>query len=119
VYNLQDGDIAVPVPVPEPQAARAAVALPGAAAAPASFAEAPLDPTAAQLDLLATAGDTVLAVWMRRIASLVSAAESPQALRDSLLQAFGDLPTEQLTEVMALAFAAAELAGMAAVADGQ
>ncbi|PJC14550.1 MAG: DUF935 domain-containing protein [Comamonadaceae bacterium CG_4_9_14_0_8_um_filter_57_21] len=119
VYNLQDGDIAVPVPVPEPQAARAAVALPGAAAAPASFAETPLDPTAAQLDLLATAGDTVLAVWMRRIASLVSAAESPQALRDSLLQAFGDLPTEQLTEVMALAFAAAELAGMAAVADGQ
>jgi hypothetical protein len=32
------------------------------------------------------------------------------------LAAFGNLPTEQLTEVMAMAFAAAQLAGMAAVA---
>ena len=67
--------------------------------------------------ILAKAGDMVLADWMQQIAAMVSIAPTPEALRDQLLQAYGDLPTEQLTEVMALAFAAAELAGMVAVAD--
>jgi len=74
-------------------------------------------PTAALDAALATAGDGVLAAWMAQVATLVQAAQSPEALRDVLLGAYGSLPTEQLTQVMALAFAVAELAGMAAVAD--
>ncbi len=65
---------------------------------------------------LGDAGDLVLGTWMQRIEAMVNAAESPAALRDQLLQAYGDLPAEKLTDVMALAFAAAELAGMFAVA---
>lgn len=92
----------------------------GANGKAASFAEAapresgPVDPL---IETLASAGDTVLADWIQRILGMVNAAETPELLRDQLLQAYGDLPTEQLTEVMALAFAAAELAGMAKVAD--
>ncbi len=85
----------------------------------ANFAEPNLLATPADTiaKILAKAGDMVLADWMQQIAAMVSIAPTPEALRDQLLQAYGDLPTEQLTEVMALAFAAAELAGMAAVAD--
>lgn len=92
----------------------------GANGKAASFAEAahresgPVDPL---IETLANAGDTVLANWMQRIAVMVDSADTPELLRDRLLQAYGDLPIEQLTEVMALAFAAAELAGMAKVAD--
>lgn len=82
----------------------------------ASFAEATIGPVDAQAAVLAQAGDGVLAQWMQQIRALVDAAESPTALRDALLQAYGDLPTDQLTEVMALAFAAAHLKGMDAVA---
>jgi phage gp29-like protein len=72
-------------------------------------------PSDAQAALLAQAGDEVLGHWMAQIKALVDTAESTTALRDALLQAYGDLPTEQLTEVMALAFAAAHLKGMDAV----
>lgn len=65
---------------------------------------------------LGDVGDLVLGTWMQKIEAMVNAAESPAALRDQLLQAYGDLPAEKLTDVMALAFAAAELAGMFAVA---
>lgn len=65
---------------------------------------------------LGLAGDTVLAQWIQTITALVNQATSADDLRDRLVGAFGDLPTQQLTEIMALAFAAAELAGMAAVA---
>lgn len=65
---------------------------------------------------LAQAGDSVVSVWMQQISKMVDTADTPQALRDQLVQAYGDLPTEQLTEVMALAFTAAELAGRYAVA---
>ena len=118
VYGLEEGDIDL-TPPPQPTNARAA--LPGAApvapdAPAASFAEStPVDPLAPLADTLATAGDTVLSLWMSQIAKLVNSADSPAALTDALLHSYGDLPTEQLTEVMALAFAAAELKGMDAV----
>lgn len=89
------------------------------AAPAAQFAEAepsqtsPVDPL---IQSLSRAGDTVLGDWMQRIATMVNAADTPELLRDRLLQAYGDLPTEQLANVMALAFAAAELAGMDNVA---
>lgn len=85
----------------------------------ASFAEgtAMVDPVGPLTQKLAHAGDRVVAEWMQAIASMVSSADTPQQLRDQLVQAYGDLPTEQLAEVMAMAFAAAELAGMANVAS--
>lgn len=92
-------------------------------ATPASFAEAvpvivlPSDPPPALAQTLAPGADSVLAQWMAHILQLVQGADSPQALSDALVQAYGDLPSEQLSELMALAFAAAQLAGMADVAD--
>ena len=38
-------------------------------------------------------------------------AESLEALRERLLSAYGDLPTDELAEIMAMGFAAADLAG--------
>ncbi len=88
-----------------------------AAGQSASFAETspvaiPTNPIA---DNMASAGNAVLANWMSTIAAMVNAAPSPTALSDRLLAAYGDLPTEQLQQIMALAFAAAELAGLDAV----
>jgi phage gp29-like protein len=48
---------------------------------------------------------------MDSIKRLVDEAQSLEGLRDALLAAYGDLPTEQLAEIMAMGFAAAELAG--------
>jgi hypothetical protein len=81
-----------------------------------SFAEpTSADPLAPLVDTLATAGDSVLSGWMAHIASLVGTADSPAALTDALLHSYGDLPTEQLTELMAMALAAAQLKGMDSV----
>ncbi|MCX8018769.1 MAG: DUF935 domain-containing protein, partial [Rhodocyclaceae bacterium] len=52
---------------------------------------------------------------MDEVKRLVDAADSLEGLRDALLAAFGDLPTGRLAEVMAMGFAAAELAGRFAV----
>jgi len=146
VYDLEDGDIAPPevAATGAVVAGAAAGGAPGAAAfhtvlkqavatEPAAFAEshAPANtpaalwpatrpgPTAALDAALAQAGDGVLEQWMAQVATLVQAAESPEALRDDLLAAYGSLPTEQLTQVMALAFAVAELKGMDAVQSEQ
>lgn len=107
-YDLEDGDFEVAPPKPADSLA----------ADTASFAEPnlPTTPADAITQSLAKAGDVVLADWMQKIASMVNAAPTPEALRDQLLQAYGGLPTDKLTEVMALAFAAAELAGMYEVA---
>ncbi|MEO1766781.1 DUF935 domain-containing protein [Thiobacter aerophilum] len=48
---------------------------------------------------------------MARIKAIVDSAESLPALRDALLAAYGDLPTDDLAEVMAMGMAAAHLAG--------
>lgn len=105
-----------PPPLPAPAAPAAVIGKDGK---PTSFAEPglPITPADNITQTIAKAGDTVLASWMQKIAAMVNAAPTPDALRDQLLRAYGDLPTKQLTEVMALAFAAAELAGMSAVAD--
>lgn len=109
-----------PAPTPAPGAA-AAQGVPPPAPRPiepaASFAEpgqeaAPTDALAANLG---RAGDAVLSTWMQRIAQMVSTAPTREALSDALVKAYGDLPSEKLQEIMALAFAAAELQGMDAV----
>ena len=82
--------------------------------AAASFAEPgglPASAADAMAESLAQAGDIVFASWMQKIAKMVDEAATTEALRDDLLAAYGDLPVDELAEVMALAFAAAELAG--------
>lgn len=48
---------------------------------------------------------------MDALRPIVESADSLPALRDALLGAFGALPTDKLSEVMAMGFAAADLAG--------
>jgi phage gp29-like protein len=85
---------------------------------PTSFAEPnPVSSATSPIALnMAKVGDSILVDWMLKIADLVKTAPTAEALRDQLLQAYGGLPSEQLQELMALAFAAAELTGMDAVA---
>jgi DNA-directed RNA polymerase specialized sigma24 family protein len=56
--------------------------------------------------------------WIDRLQQLVSdpAYDKPDALQEALLGAYGDLPTEQLAELMQLAFTLAQLQGMDAAA---
>lgn len=103
----------------KPAPAPAAVGQPGTAAA-ASHAEdehedqTPVQAHTAQLfDQAAPAWGAVL----DRVRDLVDEADSLEALREALLTAYGDLPTAELTEIMAMAFAAAELAGRLDVSD--
>lgn len=90
----------------------------GAAAAPLSAAA--LDLPERHADRLEAATAPAWAAIMDRIKALVDEAESLPALRDALLAAYADLPQDTLAEVMAMAFAAADLAGrLAAQADSE
>lgn len=55
--------------------------------------------------------------WLEQIQTMVDQAQSLEALRDALLDAFGDLPAEDLAKVMQAGFAVAALAGRADVVD--
>lgn len=130
VYDLEEGDIAAAeaglgsgaklanLTNTSAISAQAATQQPNADASTAAFAEVPRgpaharSPTAALDAALAAAGDGVLAGWMAQVAAMVQAADSPEALRDDLLQAYGGLPAQELEQVLALAFAAAQLQGM-------
>jgi phage gp29-like protein len=56
--------------------------------------------------------------WLDRILAMVDSAESLEQLRDMLIHGYGDLPSEDMANVMALAFAAADLAGRFDVDQG-
>lgn len=102
--------------VPEaPGAAPTQPAAPGATALTAAEADpdpTPIDPLSARLD--ADTAPHWVAI-LEQIRALVERAETRgdtlEQLRDDLLAAYGSLPSEQLTEVMAMGFAAADLAG--------
>ena len=49
--------------------------------------------------------------WVRQLRSIVDAHTDPQALQEALLEAYSDLPTAELTDLMALAFELAHLQG--------
>ena len=80
---------------------------------PVSAAE--LDPEATVADGIAERmevdGAEPLQDWVERLRVIVDQAESLPALRDRLLEAFGELPTDDLARVMQAGFAVAELAG--------
>jgi len=112
VYDLQDGDIdeAPVVPAVPAGTATAAATVATVATPPVAFAEG----TPATNDAAHTLGAgaaPVVADWVRELRALVDAHTDPQALQDALLQAYSDLPTADLTELMALAFELAHLQG--------
>jgi phage gp29-like protein len=77
------------------------------------------DPTPATLytDQLARRGADTIADQIEVIRAKVETAESLEQLRDDLLGMYGDLPSGELTKVMGLAFACADLAGRFDVRD--
>lgn len=68
-------------------------------------------------DRLAIETDAAWTEIFDRVRGLVDEAQTMEGLRDALLAAFADLPVDQLTDVMAMGFAAAELAGMSQARD--
>lgn len=66
---------------------------------------------------LASVAADPLRAWLDRIRQIAHEADSLEGLRDRLLAAYGDLRPEELSEVMALAFAAADAAGRADVTE--
>lgn len=87
----------------------------------AAFAEAAAPPPLAarvpdlMADRMEAEAEPAWGEIMDAIRRMVEEADSLPALRDRLLNAFGDLPTDRLSEVMAMGFAAADLAGRYAV----
>lgn len=82
---------------------------------PAQFAEGgtDIDPTSveSQTDLLAAVAGGTIKTWVDTIRAKLEQADSLDALRDDLLNSYGELDNEELTKVMSLAFAAADLSG--------
>lgn len=112
VYRLQDGDIEDALAGPSMPAA------PGTAAAvPVEFGEGTA-PAVVPTGELNTAAAPIVMAWVRDLRALVEANSEPQALQDALLEAYSELPTDELTEVMALAFELAHLQGRDEVAQG-
>ena len=112
VYRLQDGDIE------EAPAGPSMPKAPGAAAAvPVEFVEGTA-PAVMPTGELNTAAAPIVMAWVRDLRALVEAHSEPQALQDALLEAYSELPTDELTEVMALAFELAHLQGRDQVMQG-
>ena len=112
VYRLQDGDIE------DAPAGPSMPAAPGTAAAvPVEFVEGTA-PAVVPTGELNTAAAPIVMAWVRDLRALVEANSEPQALQDALLEAYSELPTDELTEVMALAFELAHLQGRDQVMQG-
>lgn len=112
VYRLQDGDIEDASAEPSMPAAPST-----AAAVPVEFVEGTA-PAVMPTGELNTAAAPIVMAWVRDLRALVEAHSEPQALQDALLEAYSELPTDELTEVMALAFELAHLQGRDEVAQG-
>jgi phage gp29-like protein len=96
--------------------AAAATSQPGQEDNPAQFAESDVsdaDPTSidTQTDLLSAAAGASIKHWVDTIRGKVELADSLEALRDDLLASYGDMDSNELVNIMQLAFAAAELSG--------
>lgn len=106
VYKLQDGDIADAPPV---------VSTPAQAAPPVpvvEFAEGTSPAVPGEtVSALSAGASPVFASWISELRSLIQAHRDPQRLQEELLEAFSELPTQELAELMALAFELAHLQG--------
>lgn len=85
---------------------------------PVGFAEpgTAADPQRKITDTLSAAAADPLAGWLERIHKMVQDAPDLPTLQARLLEAFDDLPHDELAELMALGYTTARLAGMAKVA---
>ncbi|TXF11918.1 DUF935 domain-containing protein [Pelomicrobium methylotrophicum] len=70
-----------------------------------------IDVAGAMADRMETEAEPAWRAIMAGVQRIVDEAKSLPELRDALLAAYGDLPTEDLAQVMAMGFSAAELAG--------
>ncbi len=135
-YNLNEEDIAeAPVltnPPVNPENSPKSAAKPDAAtvaeveeaddtAGQTEFAEgttpngAVAPPDVAIAKRLATVADLLVADLVEAVRQMVDAAPDLTSLQDALLNAYGDLDTNELTRLMSAAFALAELRGMVSV----
>lgn len=106
-YGYQEGDLAESV-TPTVLADKTAPAV--------SFADATIN--SELTDQLANAAEEPTGELIASIGDLVAAAPDLPTLQSNLLAAYGNLDIEDLTRIMAAAFALAELKGMAEVAGG-
>ena len=108
-YDFQEGDLG-------PEGAPAS-ALPVTTAQPAggvAFAEGvPADPISAETDQLSTAADPSWQAILGTIQTEIDKAQDLSALQTRLTEIYGGLASTDLVNVMAAAFALAELKGMA------
>ena len=126
-YGYEAGDLAQPavdaaVDTPkapkiaapdEPAPAFAAAAIPADTPVAVPFSP----PDAALADQLSTVTQPLMDDLIAAVSQMVDAATDVASLQTALLNAYGDIDTEELTRLMAAAFALAELKGMAAVLD--
>ena len=84
-----------------------------------AFAEAttPTDPTDGATDLLASVAQPTLDRMIAVIGKMIDAAPDLASLQNTLLNAYGILDTERLTQLMTAAYALAELKGMSDLQD--
>ncbi len=106
-YKLQDGDI-------DEQPSVTAPVLP-TSEPPVQFSEPGQAVGGADAKALSQASAPAVLDWVKQLRSLVESYSDPAKLQDALMQAYGDLPADELTELMALAFELAHLQGREAV----
>ena len=110
-YGFQDGDL-----LPEEQRS-------AREQQPVSFAEAtftpvqanPIDQATTQLE---QAAEPYLNDMVNRIRHVVKNEKSFQDLQDAIVAEFSELPSDELTQIMSIAFSLAELQGRSEVKDG-
>ncbi len=111
---LPDKDEPVLAPVStQPQAAMAALK-----ASSPTLLDVDPSPVSSHAEQLAIEGEKPLASMLEVVRAKVEKAESLEALRDALLNSFGDLDDSELVKVMEMGFLAADLAGRFDVNEG-
>jgi len=101
-------------PAPSPTALEKGALRAGSGTQPRS----PARYAGAAADRLEADGAAAIGAMFDTIAALVARAESLEQLRDLLLEAYGDMPTDAMARVMEVGLSAAELAGRFDVAEG-
>lgn len=96
---------------PKTSGAPGALSLPGQQDNAAQQADIDPTPVSAQTDLLAIAASKSVRFMVDAIRAKTDKAESLEALRDDLLDSYGDLDSGELSKIMTLAFATADLSG--------
>ena len=104
-YGYKEGDLAESGAVVQP-----------APANPTAVAFAENDPVAGEVAQLSSAAEVPAGELVASIGDLVVAAKDLPSLQKVLIDTYGSLDTDRLAEIMAAAFALAELKGMADVA---